>query len=190
MTEVKAEDITNLNINTNSEDPLFVLRYQGWRIAWRLFWPYSIGLPLFFTGAFYWSDNFTGFKFWFVKIVSITVVFGSPLIIIEMLMTQRIELYKDRIVKVWRFGLRREVKLNEAIICGSSSWLMSQIWIARGDIPKFLSGLKGGFFYDEHLANPKMVKRFHATLSQMAGRNIGESFNKFFHTDKIILKKE
>ncbi|MCL5884838.1 MAG: hypothetical protein M1377_05790, partial [Deltaproteobacteria bacterium] len=50
------EQHSSLNRGEDDE-PILVLKYVGGRVAWRLFFPYSIAMPIFYMIVFHWAPG-------------------------------------------------------------------------------------------------------------------------------------
>lgn len=171
----------------SADEPLFVLKYRPWRIAWRLFFPNAWVLPLCYMGFFYWSNDTTGLKWWIGKLVFPTFFVGGIWFIADMLLMKSICLYRDKLTKNYRDGRKLAVDLRKAKYDAMSNWFIALTRI-YDENASFLSRSFKGVYFDPHLASPKDAEQFNKALSHVSGRNVKELQHAWFSTK--LLKSE
>ncbi|MEN6621677.1 MAG: hypothetical protein ABFD50_09040 [Smithella sp.] len=176
----------NNNSQTQDDEPLFVLRYAPWRIAWRLFWPYLPMLPSFFYLAFF-SQGDSGFKLWFCKIFSFIFVVGGIYLIYDMLAMDGIYLFRDRIIKRYRSKKEQVIILEKGTYSSISTPVIGMMYMLDENTPRFLGYFKKYVQFDEKLAAPKDVAKFKEILAEITDQKIVE--NKF-GARKFIQRRE
>lgn len=112
----------HLRLNrAENDEPLIVLKYVPWRIAWRLFFPYSMGIPLFYMIVFHWAPRKPGiFVTVFLEIVGILGLVGGACLLVDMLLMKDFKLYKDRAAKTYRLFGTKQVPLKNADVVVSN----------------------------------------------------------------------
>ncbi len=172
------------------EKPLFVLRYVPWRIVWRLFIPIiPIGLSSFYVtfaiGIFKYPSDLAH---QLGRIVAFMMVIGCLWVIYDMLGMEGVYLYKDQVIKRYRWGRENKVILGRAKYNNTATWFMEIIAIFDESRPLFLRSFKDVFF-DGMLAAPRDVKKFKEILSEIARTKIEDLDSNFFPT-KLIQKED
>ncbi len=168
------------------EQPLFVLTYQAWRVAWRVFMALVIALPVGLILVVKGGASRTGFKFLFVVIGGSFISFAAIFAIFDSLFSKEIRIYKDKIIKLWHLLGRREIDLRNARLDGKKLLLVSTKTISNQDT-KFFANFRG-IFYDEHLAKPKDIKKLNSILAELTGRK-SEDFEQFITKFKKLVKE-
>jgi hypothetical protein len=159
------------------EQPLFVLKYQTWRVAWKVFWALVVVLPVGLILVVKGGASRTGLKFLLVVIGGSLISFAAVFAIFDSLFSKEIRIYKDKIIKVWHLLGRREIELRNARLDGKKMLLVSTKTISKQDRNGFLANFKG-IFYDEHLAKPKDIKKLNSILAELTGRK-SEEFEQY-----------
>lgn len=168
------------------EKPLFVLKYGTGRIAWRLFWPYLVILPVLSYAAF-WKHH-TGLVGLIGQIVVSIFVVGGIYLIYDMLAMEGIYLYADRVVKRYRSKKDKVVFLERAKYNATSTEFIGNMGIFDETTPLLLRGFKDVYF-DEKLAAPKDVKKFREILAHISGKNI-EDIKTTWSAKRLMERKE
>jgi hypothetical protein len=93
----------------------------------------------------------------------------------ELNLTNRIELFGDRIEKVWRLFGRQTIRLEEAFLCGENRLFMSMKMFSdhKPNIIEILFHVHG-IHYDERVAYPNDVRIMKEFLAKLSGRKIDE----------------
>src|SRR4030065_2541069 len=84
---------------STGDEPLVVLKFQKRRMLWRLFFPYLMGLLLFFDLLIIVAAEKSMFKFLFFSFIFGVAFVGLLYAMVNMLMMKQIRLYKNRVVQ-------------------------------------------------------------------------------------------
>ena len=151
------EQHSRLN-SVGKDEPLLVLKYKHWRIAWRLFFPYSIMLPTFYMIVFYWAPlRQSILKIFIHETIAIILLVFMAFMFIDMILTKEFILYSDRVEKKYRiFGNKKMLLSDSEIII---TWLPSTCIrvLAKGN---FFARVFNIFFFDCNLMGGKCLEEF------------------------------
>jgi hypothetical protein len=165
------EPKTNPQYASESEtgdEPLFVLKYRRVQFIARL-------IPFFFIFFVLGYGAFDGPPPLFQVLAVLGFLIYVPIFVI-FLFFREVRLYKDRIVRVWYFLGRRQVKLADAQMKLSTGVIgpfnrFKTICDKRANVEW---GLFTGVSYNEKLADPNDVKRLNSLLAALTGRKVEE----------------
>jgi hypothetical protein len=163
----------------SDDEPLFVPKYRRGQVIARMI-PFFIAFFALGYGAFAGPP--------FIQVLAVLGFFIYVPIFIHFLFLREVRLYKDRIVGIWYFLGRRQVKLADA-----------QMRISRGVIGPYNRckticdkranpdwGLFNGVFYNEKLADPNDVKTLNSFLAALTGRKVEEFEQENAMIDSLI----
>ncbi len=176
------------------DEPLFVLKYSRAKVIWRLIVIFA-ALVVCWSAVFHLTD-----PFWlqnlFLKVAGAVGLLYCSLKFIDILSFREVRLYNDRIVKVWEFIGKREIKLAEARLRCNAGKIISLGSYKEGPFNKYMtifdrrtsvpfSGIKG-VSYDEKLADPDDVKKLNTLLAGLTGRKIEDFEQLRIRIDRLI----
>jgi hypothetical protein len=132
-------------------------------------------------------------EFVMVKCLCIVLLFILLMPIVELLIFKEIRLYKDRIVKEWKFFGVKELKLEGARLQSEYySGMGSKSFYKQNSNPQWDWLLSFFLFtkisYGEYFTDPANLKEFHSALAQLTGRRVEEFDGS--GTMKTLVKKE
>lgn len=171
------------------EKPVYVLRYDALRVAWRLLWPTLPGLIIFSLAAFYQFETDSAPTIIFVKAAGFILLIATLYVTYDMVMLDGIYLYSDRIVKKYRTGKEKKVMLDNARVSITSSEMIGQMFFTREENRSKLISYIKDVFIDDKLAKPNNVKEFKEALAQVSGQNVADLKRRYFTTKLMKAKK-
>lgn len=179
--------VNTLNRTTFGGQQLFSFRYNKWKVLWRIC---HLSLAIFITYkiVFDWALKKNIFMFFFSELVMGLVLVSAIFLLLDVLLTHEIILFREKIIKTWRIGLKREVEFVDARLGGMKTPFCSTkrfypYWINNFFTPIF------GVFYDETLAANKDVRRMNEFLAEISGREFSLFASEgMFATSKLSLK--
>ena len=160
----------------NKEKPVMVLRYSAPRVALFVFIFFPFGLALFSPLFMEPSETISTFDRYFVG-------YGAPILgilviwlILDLLNTKQIEVYKDRIVKIKRFFIlpflgKREVKLEGQIFIMRNSFGISFSNSNMFSFPSLGCGI----------LTSRLEKEEEMKFAEFLSKITGESINYFLY---------
>ncbi|MBF0329928.1 MAG: hypothetical protein HQL10_12280 [Nitrospirae bacterium] len=161
--------------------PVLIIKFQCWRILWRLFWPISLFIPLCCFIAMKIPMKYSGFEFWVYETLCLFGVVGGIWMICEMLLVKDFCLYEDRIIQKYKL-----FKKDKQVLLDKSKYtaMTTPFWghIAIYEVGRYCGRIQ----FDPTLVNTNTIKEFYLKLSQLSGRNIEELKNKTIATKLII----
>ena len=169
------------------EMPLHVLKYDPWRIAWRLLWPTLPGIVVFSLAVFYKFQADPSATIFFVQGAGLILLAGTLFITYDMVMTDGIYLYGDRIVKRYRTGQEKSVPLDQAKISITSAQMIGHIFFTSVERPRFISYIKD-VYIDAKLAKPADVAAFKDAVAQVSGQDRRDLERRYFAA-KLMKKR-
>jgi hypothetical protein len=172
----------------SGEKPVYVLKYDALRIAWRLLWPTLPGLVIFSLAAFYQFETDSAPTIIFVKAAGFILLIATLYVTYDMVMLDGIYLYSDKIVKRYRTGKAKTVMLDNARVSITSSEMIGQMFFTYENRGKLISYIKD-VFIDDKLAKPNDVKAFKEALAQVSGQNVADLRRRYFKTKLMKTKK-
>ena len=162
---------TNVYSTQQQQDfPIFSFGLDNWKVLWKIG---QLGLVIFisYKAIFEWSLNYNIFMFMLMQVVIGLVLVIALFFLFDTLLTEKIILYRSKIVKIWRIGLKCEVWFVharfgaiEAPIC--STKIFYPYWISDFFTPIL------GVFYDETLVGAESARRMNQLLAEVSGRDI------------------
>jgi len=161
------------------EKPLHVLKYDPWRMAWRLLWPTLPGLVIFSLAAFYKFQDDPSATIIFVRGAGLVLLAGTLYITFDTVMTGGFYLYGDRIVKRYRTGQEKSVPLGQAKIGITQAQMIAQIFFTSADRPKLVSYIKD-VYIDTKLAKPGDVAAFKDVVAEVSGQDRRDLDRRYF----------
>lgn len=156
------------------ENPLVLLKYEWWRIAWALYVPL---VPAFMACGVASSSPLNDAS---IRGVIITKIFapiglmGSAWLIVDMLLMKDITLYKDKIVATYRLFKSKEVIISKANYSFINRSIMRALIIRNTREPWYLSCFLAVTIWDLNLCRAENVNKFISVLSEITGRDIEE----------------
>lgn len=168
---IKANLNSGRGASPTQDQPLFSFQFHKGKLLWRVG---HIGLVMLisYKMLFDWALNEKNiFIFFVTEIVMGMLLIAATLMLWDTVFTHEIILYRKKIVKTWRFGLRREVEFSCSRF-GVGNSPFSRIkrfcpYWTRNFFTPFL-----GIFYDETLASNKDIHRMNRLLGEISGRDI------------------
>jgi hypothetical protein len=186
---MKDLNLDNNQITVSGEKPLYVLKYDALRIAWRLLWPTLPGLIIFSLAAFYQFETDSAPTIIFVKAAGFILLIATLYVTYDMVMLDGIYLYSDRIVKRYRTGKEKIVLLKDARVSITSSEMIGQMFFTREENKSKLISYIKDVYIDAKLAKPNDVKAFKEALAQVSGQNVADLKRRYFKTKLMKTKK-
>ena len=178
--------------------PLLILRYSPLHIAWYAVFPFLIMSLLLSAICF----NTTGKEKILVLTFCILVWVFTFYVYFDMFLTQDIKLYRDKIVKRYKFGIKKDIviSLDMAIfsLIRLPAFPYSYILTIHDESLRQLSlfhRIMSRLLHRVILINETLLKfqdrrRLHETLSQISSRNIEEMQNTSFKIHRKVSAKE
>jgi len=124
-------------MNIDNGKPLLKLEYDPLKIIYRLIFPYSFAVPIFYLMVFVWPWNKKpGLILGIYTFIIFILLIYSIVSIFDMLVTKNFILYSDRVEKDCRFIGKRIIFLRDARMC-----------ISMGIWKKICVFPKGNYFY-------------------------------------------
>lgn len=159
-----------------SENPLFIMKFQWWRVLWRLFWPTSIAIPILCLVVIKAPMKHSGFALWFDEIVCLSGLIGGIWMTYDMLLVKDFYLYADRIIQRYKLLKKdKQIFLDKAKYTAMTTPLIGHLAIYEAG-----QYWKRRIQFDPTLVSSEDMKEFYATLSQLSGRDIEELKTKMF----------
>ncbi len=176
------------------DEPLFVLKYRRGKAAFRLLGIFTF-LLMSIIAVFY-ATPAGWLKYLFLKVSGTFFLFLCSLMFIDVLLFREVRLYKDRMVKIWRFIGKREVQLANAHLRCNSGAAIGTGRFKNGPYSRYktifdrqtnvaLAYIKG-VSYDEKLADPDDVKKLNTLLADLTGRKVEEFEEPRIRMDRLI----
>ncbi|SHK49869.1 hypothetical protein [Thermocrinis minervae] len=169
-----------MNNYMTEEKPIMVLKYQPLRVISFIMF---LGIPAIgmgFIGLLFMSKEHSKnlFDYYFVKYFgSVWIIIIGSYLVIDLVNTDRIELYKNKIVKIYRIPLfsdKKEIYLNNdthIFMTWSSIRLYDKKPTITNRIISFLFiFFSNAFFIHINRFNKKDQERFADFLSEISGR--------------------
>ena len=160
----------------SKEKPVMVLRYSAPRVALFVF-IFSI-VPLMYFSSYSNIDKISKnmFDYYLIKYVGLICSIGAIWLILDLLNTRQIEVYKDRIVKIKRFFIlpflgKREVKLEGQIFIMRNSFGISFSNSNMFSFPSLGCGI----------LTSRLEKEEEMKFAEFLSKITGESINYFLY---------
>jgi hypothetical protein len=171
------DDQTKSQIKPHDE-PLFVLKYLGYKTIMPIL---GLFLLVIFLGLVTFVAPSKG-RFDLVLKPALGLCFLlCGILLIDLVLFQEIQLYKDRIVKVWTGIGATEIKLADAMI---GSRMSDVLGLGKKAICHSEFNVNWGWLssifrltaveYQEHFADPNDVKKMNSLLAELSGRRVEE----------------
>ena len=158
------------------EEPLLTFNYEIGKVLWRLFFPFGIIFILFGSVLFSINNNVQlngcNLKDCFGLLFFGTMVVGSLLLSIEMILVKEIRFFKNRIEKEWSFFGSKTIDYSNARLRGINSKFASSKNFMYIKKPTWYSFKCCG--YDEHLISEENKVRAIGILAKVTNRNLEE----------------
>lgn len=165
-----------------NDQPLVVLSYKPWRIAWRLFFPFTLFLPILYMIAFYWAPAKSGVLPAIFQVVAYVFLALSMNAILDMLLTKAVRVYRERVVKEYRFLGSVAIPLECASIKLTSDSWMPSIRVVDKRVSPFLLWPKHMIIFDCNLSDSHTLAVFKKDLEKagilFSDKNSIESFGR------------
>jgi hypothetical protein len=170
-----AEPKMNCPSESNSAscyEPLFVLKYRREKVIIRLL---IFFLPFSFLGFVLFHEN----PPLFYGALCVLALSISGCMFLDILFFQEVRLYEDRMVKIWHFIGKREVRLADArlrctaVAIGKAGPHNKYMCVSSRQTSLVWSSILG-VTYDEKLADPDDVKKLNTLLANLTGRRVEE----------------
>jgi hypothetical protein len=167
-----------MNVNDQSQvtsrlEPLFVLKYRRRRVLLWLFiyFFYALSFGLFAFVPLPAKDGIVfvllgKFVFGLISLLGLFQFF-------DLLLFKEVQLYDDRIVKVWKWIGARAIKLVNASLTTSIPGGRYARTVCNQDTNWYSRGITGIFYYED-LACTKEVKKLNSLLAYLSGRKLQE----------------
>jgi len=173
----------------SGDEALVVLRYEWWRVAWTLFFPAT---PLLLISYSALSDLLSVAPNGMPLIITIGAIIlglGYSFILIDMLLTKKVSLYQDRIIKTY-YALfsTRTIFLSTAKYDAANMLFCLMLKIYDRRQSRMTGGIRGIFLSDMTLYKKKDAELFFRVLSELSGRSIDELTSNTWKPK--MLKKE
>jgi hypothetical protein len=170
----------------SDKKPLFVLKYLGYKriipISGLVLCLFFFGLSTFVVPSIPFSSRLIVFCFFSLFLIRL----------IDLGLFKELQLYRNKIVKVWKLIGAREIELATARL---RSFISPTLGVRGKSITNqdmnvhwgwiFSVFLLGGISYLEHLADPRDVKELNGLLAEISARNT-EDFEQTVVFDSII----
>lgn len=191
MTEAASSNKEDVFLNkihaTPSWMPIFSMRYSSAKIAWALFFPYSIMLPASFCMVFIWH-KYTGVAYVLLKTSSLLLFLGTLWCFLAMALMKEVVLYRDRVEQKFRFFKRTViVELKDAVYHPGRKFMIGSYLksFSAPNKPCTFSptGMRGVAF-DAYLLANSDLKEFEMALASVCERNLEEI--RSIHPIKLI----
>jgi hypothetical protein len=166
------------------DEPLFVLKYRRREAIPRLIMYFAVFLLL----GYYLFDRHLFLRM--ISLLGLLCIFPT---FIDNLLFREVRLYKDRIVRVWHFIGKRQIKLADAKLrsfSGPVFWAGARQYNKMKRIRDKRANLVWasitGFSYNEMEADPDDVKKLNSLLAGLTGRRVEEFEQEGVRIDSLI----
>lgn len=185
--------IKDAGTSPNQDQPIYSFRFNKWKVLWRIA-HLSLVILISYKIVFDWSLNKDIFMFFFSEIVMGMVLISVIFSLCDVILTHEIVLYRSKIVKTWRVGLKREVEFAYSRFRAMKTPFFSTKRFYPYWISNFFTPILG-VFYDETLVSAKDVRRMNHLLAEISGGDInlfedGGIFSTRSTSLKSFLKEE
>jgi hypothetical protein len=175
----------------SSDEPLFILKYRREKLIKRLMLFLCL-LGLFGLGAFDVVDVTDRLL---VRVAGVIGLCISIPFFLDLLLFREVRLHKDRMVKIWNFIGKREVKLADARLrCYAVTNAIGRFRFGPSTKYMFVSARWTnviwaeivGISYDEMLADQDDVKKLNTLLADLTGRKVEEFEQPIIRIERLI----
>ncbi len=169
------------------DEPLIVLKYRRGKVFRRLI---LFFVPFYIVGFVLFHENPP--PFYEALCVLVLSIFGSAFV--DIILFREVRLYKDRMVKIWNFIGKREVRLADArlrctaVAIGKAGPRNKYMCVSSRQTNVVCSSPLG-VTYDEKLADPDDARKLNILLADLTGRRVEEFEQPRIRMDRLVREK-
>lgn len=153
--------------------PLLVIKYEVWKVLWRLFFPFFPVIVIGFMMGIklITNNNFIGGLFF------ILIGLGALLIVAEMILVKEFQFEEDRIRKIWKiFGSKEIIYKNASlgIITGKGLFKRTSLFSFEEKHGRVVRSI----VIDRHLISNSTEKEIFIILKKLFNKNGDETIQE------------
>jgi hypothetical protein len=178
-------------INQYQDGRIFSFKYTFWRVLYRV----GMTCIVVLLGCGLIFRQTKGHESLFRVLLSQTwgwfFLLMGIIVLLDLILTKEIILYPQKITKIWRFGLRRDVILASSSFGTLRTFFNNGKWFCPSWHDRHLT-LIHGLHYDEYLTEVEIARTMNIHLAEVSGRDLSTFEPKCWESVafKSFLKQE